>query len=631
MFSKAQDSNLLWRKGKIPTKVSDSNECFKAILVFFFVTIIVCNVYAFDEFIIPLPQTESQKSTVEIQKPLVPSSLILPGEKKQTSLEISGFSQVTYRPGEINLLSYLHTIWRRVPVDLNFQASRGGEGVHIDSASASLERFSWKLAIGDQFSNIYSTSRGAYMAYSVNPDLRLGLRYNRGYEKGFSLPLNWNPTHNSKVQAEFGQNGTWYLENSLDYQRFSLSTSATRLQTYQSYSAFTSLQIIKQFSVSSRYSTLLSGNWRQTQTLSINGNFSLKYLWGNGGYTYTWYGDRFISSQRYWLFIPIRSWFNEIGYSRQNTQTSYNQNEFIIRSKYQPKMKYLSSLSSLSCQSTFANKQAWFTAWSIGTSWKVANRLNFTTETGKQNGQWKNTERLNFKIRQGTDISLIYGPTWYLQERFADKRIGKNGVYFILTKQLTFNPSARGEITGKISDYTGAAMENVIIILDNRHEIASDKNGEFRIKKVDPGQHNITLDVSSIPAYLSPTIKTQKIAVKARHTTHVEFLLTKMLKISGVVWGDENGNGVPDPGEERIENAVLSLNTGVKTFSDADGVYTFNNLFPGTYKVTIEESYLPEGCYLISPSSWNVSLGIDQEISSINFIVGIKRRPIIFE
>jgi len=554
---------------------------------------------------------------------------MLPSVKKQTSLEISGFSQVTYRPGEFNLLSHLHTIWRRVPVDLNFQASRGGEGVRIDSASASLELSSWKFALGDQLSsNIYSTSKGAYMAYSVNPDLQLGLRYNRSYEKGFSLPLNWNPTHNSTLQAEIGQNGTWFLENSLNYRRFSLSTSATRLQTYQSYAAFTGFQIIKQFSVSSRYSTLLSGNWRQTQTLSINGNVSFKYLWGNGEYTYTWYGDRFISSQRYWLFIPIRSWFNEIGYSRQNTQISYNQNEFIIRSKYQPKMKYLSSLS---CQSTFANKQAWFTAWSIGTSWKVANRLNFTTETGKQNGQWKNTERLNFKIRQGIDISLIYGPTWYLQERFADKRIGKNGFYFILMKQIMFSPSARGDITGKVSDHTGAAMANVTIIIDNRHEIASDKNGEFRFKKVDPGQHNITLDVSSIPAYLSPITRIQKIDVKARHTTHVEFLLTKLLKISGVIWVDENGNGTPDPGEERIENAVLSLNTRSKTFSDADGVYTFNNLFPGSYKVTIEESSLPEGCNLISPSSWDVSLGVDQEIPSANFIVEVKKRTIIFE
>ena len=74
--------------------------------------------------------------------------------------------------------------------------------------------------------------------------------------------------------------------------------------------------------------------------------------------------------------------------------------------------------------------------------------------------------------------------------------------------------------------------------------------------------------------------------------------LLEPASISNFVWSDTNGDGIQDQGESGISNVTVNLldangqPTGISTTTDEDGLYIFDDLFPGTY---IVEFVLPQG------------------------------------
>ncbi len=66
--------------------------------------------------------------------------------------------------------------------------------------------------------------------------------------------------------------------------------------------------------------------------------------------------------------------------------------------------------------------------------------------------------------------------------------------------------------------------------------------------------------------------------------------------VSGLIWNDENLNGIFDVGEPTIPEAPVALRIGrervAKTYTDANGRYTFPNLDPGvTYNVKVDLNF----------------------------------------
>ncbi|GAA0741158.1 SdrD B-like domain-containing protein [Clostridium oceanicum] len=108
--------------------------------------------------------------------------------------------------------------------------------------------------------------------------------------------------------------------------------------------------------------------------------------------------------------------------------------------------------------------------------------------------------------------------------------------------------------------------------------------------------------------------------------------------IGRYVWMDINENGVKDPNERGIPNVRLTLrdkfnNIVKETTTDKDGLYRFDNLIGGTYRVEVDKSTLPGFVQNQYPNyvyqvyekdsslngSTNVNLGDNEINDTINF------------
>ena len=83
--------------------------------------------------------------------------------------------------------------------------------------------------------------------------------------------------------------------------------------------------------------------------------------------------------------------------------------------------------------------------------------------------------------------------------------------------------------------------------------------------------------------------------------------------MTGIVFNDSNGNGSQDNGEPGIASVIVSLGGEGRstdavrtTVTDANGVYTFNNVPSGQYTLTFQ---LPAGATGAVPSPVTVNVG----------------------
>jgi hypothetical protein len=79
--------------------------------------------------------------------------------------------------------------------------------------------------------------------------------------------------------------------------------------------------------------------------------------------------------------------------------------------------------------------------------------------------------------------------------------------------------------------------------------------------------------------------------------TNTNFGYTVQPSLYGTVWEDLDGDGVRESGEEGIAGVTVILTDGsvLSTVTDASGYYTFTNLSPGAYTITVDAGTLPTG------------------------------------
>jgi len=128
---------------------------------------------------------------------------------------------------------------------------------------------------------------------------------------------------------------------------------------------------------------------------------------------------------------------------------------------------------------------------------------------------------------------------------------------------------------------------------------------------------NYTVSVTPPAGYDCVTPCSVNVALQVDQTTTVNFALRPRASISGKVFHDTNNNGVQDAGESGIGGVIVTLNTGPSRTTAGDGSYSFADLTPDNYSVSVT---VPDGhvdttsttvsCNLSAGSTCTANFGI---------------------
>ncbi len=135
---------------------------------------------------------------------------------------------------------------------------------------------------------------------------------------------------------------------------------------------------------------------------------------------------------------------------------------------------------------------------------------------------------------------------------------------------------------------SGGGVGNVLVTLDNRYVQRTDVSGSFQFAFVPPGQHQITIDNSSIPRGFTASNPVQSITVQGGQAATASFYIGTYGGILGHVYGtDPLGNPMP------LSNVQLRVDGGTYAQTDNSGAYGFGGLSAGDHQVTVIPQSIP--------------------------------------
>lgn len=167
----------------------------------------------------------------------------------------------------------------------------------------------------------------------------------------------------------------------------------------------------------------------------------------------------------------------------------------------------------------------------------------------------------------------------------------------------------------------------IVLRVNQKSAAISDGEGAASVDGVRAGDVTVAVDGDTIPAHLVAVAPVQTLRVEAARTAPVSFALAPAAAVVGVVFHDENGNGVRDGGERAVPGVVLQL-AGADLLRTADGagVYVFDHLAAGAYAVTIDPRSLPLGFRIRGTGAYPVTVRAGEEQS---LDVPLDGRPVI--
>lgn len=196
----------------------------------------------------------------------------------------------------------------------------------------------------------------------------------------------------------------------------------------------------------------------------------------------------------------------------------------------------------------------------------------------------------------------------------------------------------------RLKDRNEKGLPGVRVTLEDGSLTLTDEQGIYRFNNVAAGSHRLSLDVRRIPAqyYILDEVP-KTVVVNARKTIRADFVYISGSNLSGHVWEDTNRNGKRDPDEKGMPDILVLLKPtaapkdqresaymqelALNTYTDDKGKYSFKNILPGEYEISLAPDSLPKGAEVHPPRSLKVLLLPGENIIDKNFL--IKPRPII--
>jgi len=161
------------------------------------------------------------------------------------------------------------------------------------------------------------------------------------------------------------------------------------------------------------------------------------------------------------------------------------------------------------------------------------------------------------------------------------------------------NNSSGGQDAGE------PGLANVTVTLSDGQSRQTDGNGNYSFTASAPA--NYTVSVTPPAGYVHTTPGSVNVALQPDATVAVNFGLLPRASIAGKVFRDANNNGVQDGSEPGVAGVTITLDgTGQTRTTAGDGSYSFADLLPGSYSVSVS---VPDGYVNTTPTTVSCNLG----------------------
>jgi hypothetical protein len=240
------------------------------------------------------------------------------------------------------------------------------------------------------------------------------------------------------------------------------------------------------------------------------------------------------------------------------------------------------------------------------------------------------TIKINKRFSWGTDPQII-------GKGFDDEDLGIGRIQGLVFEDTNNN---------RRFDSDDRKMQGIKIIMEEGSFTFTDTDGRFRFPYVAEGHHQVRVEERKIPAqYYFITPASQSIDVYPRSTQQVNFILVSGATIEGKILLDSDLDGHADPDEKGLPDVLIILeplnvkkpdsrssifeNMILNTYTDSEGNFIFDNIFPGEYELRLEKETLPDGAEVSKETTLKINLQPGQTIS--NWTILITPRPIIIK
>jgi hypothetical protein len=200
------------------------------------------------------------------------------------------------------------------------------------------------------------------------------------------------------------------------------------------------------------------------------------------------------------------------------------------------------------------------------------------------NSQKRNFERTTV-MTVGFNKNFSGVPRW-LVPFHSQHGVIRGRVFRDLNLNGVFNPGEPG-------------VPDVAVEIEGEHKtVVTDADGRFEFFGMNPGNHNVRLQLSSLRenARLTGPAQTQA-DLFAGKTSEVYFGVVNFSRLMGNVFNDYLLDGQRQPNASGLRKVSLKLtgNSGVRTLTtDGAGDYALNDITPGEYELSVDPATLPE-------------------------------------
>ncbi|MBC8213167.1 MAG: LysM peptidoglycan-binding domain-containing protein [Candidatus Marinimicrobia bacterium] len=228
---------------------------------------------------------------------------------------------------------------------------------------------------------------------------------------------------------------------------------------------------------------------------------------------------------------------------------------------------------------------------------------------------------LNISKQSYEDTGLF--SDWSILVSFS---LGKASRFYIPVTFIKTKGQIHGEVFidkngNNIRDIDEHGVPQIMLFLENENVI-SDGDGKFEFPPLDPGEYPFSVDLATLPAYLSLSKEMPEfISIRKGSVIFLQIPATSVSSINGYIYYDSNTNSKFDSNEKGISTIRLIIQDQKgkewEAFTNKVGYYEVPDLLPDIYSIKIDSKWLPKR-RLPGEKEWIIMLTQDTPQKSIN-------------